>query len=148
MHKNHVAPMHQAAYTSGMTAALGGYVKTLRLRAGLSKAEVLRRMKTQFEQDPDRSTLYRIEQGRHWPGSDVLTALLGIIGGQVDDLVWLLSHRDAPELEGCQLAEAWLRKHGAASDIETVIRAQSRPDAEEIAEELEELARKIRAGLE
>lgn len=131
-----------------MTVALGGYTKTLRLRQGLSKAEVLRRIEKQFNQKTDRSTLYRVEKGEHWPDSDFLTALLGIIGGDLDDLVWLLQHRNASELEGCQLAETWLREHGTAADVEVVVQARSRPDAEEIAEELEELARRIRAGHE
>lgn len=148
MHKSHVAQEQQSAYTRAMTMALGGYIKTLRLRQGLTKAEVLRRMKKQFDQTPDRSTLYRAERGEHWPDSDVLTALLGIIGGRLDDLVWILSNPAASEVEGCQLAETWIREHGAAADVETVMRAQSRPDAEEIAEELEELAKKIRAGYE
>ena len=148
MHMSNVARMQQSAYTSGMTAALGGYTKTLRLRRGLSKAEVLRRIEKQFNQKIDRSTLYRIEKGGHWPDSDFLTALLGIIGGDLDDLIWLLQHGNASELEGCQLAETWLRDHGTATDVEVVMQARSRPDAEEIAEELEELARKIRAGRE
>jgi hypothetical protein len=105
-------------------------------------------MEKQFNQKPDRTTLFRAEQGKHWPDSDVLTALLGIIGGQLNDLVWILGHPAASELDGCRLAEAWLRDHGAASDVETVIQAQSRPDAEEIADELEELAKRIRAGRE
>ena len=146
MHKNHVAHTQQFAYTRGMTAALGGYVKTLRLRQGLSKAEVLRRIESRFGQTPDRSTYYRVEKGRHWPESDFLTALLGIIGGRLEDLVWFLDHHDAPELEGCQMAEAWLREYGETIDVETVVQAQLSPDAEEIAEELEELAKKIRAG--
>lgn len=148
MHKNTVAPTQQIAYTSGMTAALGGYVKTLRLQQGLSKAEVLRRIERQFGQKPDRSTLYRAEKGEHWPDGDFLTALLGIIGGQLDDLIWIRRHQSASELEGCQLAETWLREHGAIIDVEAVVQAQSRPDAEEIAGELEELAKRIRAGYE
>lgn len=150
MHTIHVARMHHAAYTSGMTVALGGYVKTLRLRQGLTKAEVLRRIEKEFgeKRTRDRSSYYRLEKGEHWPDSDFLTALLGVIGGQVEDLVYFLGNPKAEELEGCERADAWLRDHGKPADITTIVQAQSRPDAEEIAEELEELARKIRAGLE
>jgi transcriptional regulator with XRE-family HTH domain len=146
MHKSHVAYKQQFAYTRGMTAALGGYIKTLRLRKGLSQAEVLRRLEIQFDQRADRTRLFRVERGDHWPESDFLTALLGIIGGHLDDLIWIRGHRDASELDGCALAEGWVYKYGTAADAEAVIQAQSRPDAEEIAEELEELAKKIRAG--
>lgn len=148
MHRGHVARKQQLAYTRGMTAALGSYIKTLRLRRGLSQAEVLRRLESQFNQRADRSTLFRAERGDHWPDSDFLTALLGIVGGHLDDLVWIRLHNDASETEGCQLAEAWIRKYGTTADAEAVIQAQSRPDAQEIAEELEELAKKIRAGRE
>lgn len=146
MHTDNVARAQLSVYTGGMTVALGGYVKTLRLQQGLSKAEVLRRIENQFGQKIDRSTLYRVEKGEHWPDSDFLTALLGIIGGRLDDLVWILRHNTASEVEGCKLAETWLREHGVMADVETIMQARLRPDAEEIADELEELAKKIRAG--
>lgn len=148
MHKNTVARTQHVAYTTCMTAALGSYVKTLRLRQGLSKAEVLRQLSLQFGQSADRSTLYRAEKGEHWPDGDFLTALMGIIGGRIEDLIWIRRNQNATELDGCRLAEAWVREHGKPADVETVVRAQSRTDAVEIADELEELAKRIRAGRE
>ena len=148
MHESTVARMQQVAYTNAMAIALGSYLKTLRLRQGLSKAEVLRQLEEQFGQAIDRSTLYRAEKGRSWPDSDFLTALLGIIGGRLDDLVWIRRNTNATEMDGYQLAEAWIREYGKTADVEVVVRAQSRADANEIADELEELAKKIRSGRE
>lgn len=148
MHQNNVALMQQGTYTTGMTAALGGYLKTLRLRQGLSKAEVLRRLEDQFGEGVDRSTLYRAEKGKSWPESDFLTALLSIIGGRLDDLIWIRKNPSAQEIDGYNLAEVWVREYGTAADVSTIVRAQSLADAIEIADELEELARKIRSGRE
>lgn len=114
MHKCPVAQMQQVAYTTSMTTALGSYVKTLRLRQGLSKAEVIRRLDTQFGQKADRSTLYRAERGEHWPDGDLLTALLGVIGGRLEDLIWIRRNQDATELDGYNLAQKWLTEFGSA----------------------------------
>lgn len=148
MHKSPVAYVQQNAYTTAMSIALGSYLKTLRLRQGLSKAEVLRRMEKQYGDSVDRSTLYRAEKGQSWPDSDFLTALMGIIGGRLEDLIWIRGHPDAQELDGCDLAEKWVHEFGRPPDVVTVVQAQSRADADEIADELEELAKKIRSGRE
>jgi transcriptional regulator with XRE-family HTH domain len=148
MHGSPVAYVQQIAYTKPMTIALGSYLKTLRLRQGLSKAEVLRRMEKLYGDAVDRSTLYRAERGQSWPDSDFLTALLGIIGGRIEDLVWIRLHPNAQDLDGYDLAEKWVLKFGTPADAATVVQARSRADADEIADELEDLARKIRSGRE
>lgn len=148
MHRNNVALMQHLTYTSGMEAALGGYLKTLRIRQGLTKAEVLRRVKAQFDMDLDRSTLYRAETGAAWPDGDKLTALLGVIGGQLEDLVWIRKNADAKEVEGVARAEQWLRESSKPESVNVIVQARSRADATEIADELEELAKRIRSGRE
>ena len=130
MHRSPVARMQQIAYTTSMAIALGSYLKTLRLRQGLSKAEVLRRMEKRYGDSVDRSTLYRAERGQSWPDSDFLTALLGIIGGRLEDLIWIRDHPNAQDLDGYNLAETWVREFGSPADAATVVQAQSRADAD------------------
>lgn len=148
MHKYNVAGMQHCSYTEGMTLALGGYVKTLRVRQGLTQVAVLRLLKDQYALEIDRSTLYRAEQGKNWPEGDLLTALMDILGGRLEDLAWLQKHKQVSETKGIDLAESWLRERGAKTDIDTIVEARSRADADELARELEELARKIRTSRE
>ena len=91
----------------------------------------MRQLSLQFGQSADRSTF-----------------LMGVIGGRIEDLIWIRRNQNATELDGYRLAEAWVCEHGKPADVETVVRAQSRTDAVEIADELEELAKRIRAGRE
>lgn len=121
---------------------------TLRLHRGLSKAEVKRRMDREFGQDPDRSTLYRAEEGIAWPKGDNLVPLLGVIGGSIEDLVWIWQHPNATAVEGYERAQKWISEHANGQNVAALNGARSRSDAEEIANDLEELARKVRGGLE
>lgn len=148
MHRSNVAYTQHSRYTDGMAIALGGYLKTLRARQGLTKAEVLRRFSEQYKMTVDRSTLYRAEKGLAWPEGDILTGLLGIVGGQLEDLVWFRENNTASVAEGISRAEAWLQTYSKHESVVTIMQARTREDADEIAEELEELAKRIRSGRE
>jgi len=146
MHKSNVAAVQHARYTNGMSVALGGYIKTLRLRQGITQAALLRRLEKRFEKLPDRTKLYRVEKGEHWPDGDFLTALLDELGGRVPDVGWIQSHPKANEAQGVALAEQWLKERATPEAYRTIMEVAQGPDADEIATELEELARRVRGG--
>lgn len=146
MHMSIVAGTQHEGYTSGMSVALGGYIKTLRLRQGITQAALLRRLEKRFEKAPDRTKLYRAERGEHWPEGDFLTAVLDELGGRVSDIGWIQSHPKASEAEGVALAEGWLRERASPEAYRTILDAAQGPDADEIAAELEELARRVRGA--
>lgn len=148
MHRYNVAPLQQAAYTRGMNAGLGGYVKTLRVRQKLTQTAVLQALKERHGLTTDRSTLYRAEQGRSWPEGDLLAALMDVLGGRIEDLGYLQRHPESTAATGAELADKWIAERGAKPDVDTLSEARTRVDAEELASDLEELAKRIRAGLE
>ena len=152
MRTSNVAFVQQITYTAPMTEekvlvpALGGYLKTLRARKGLTQAKLIRELKDIYGITPDRSTIRRAERGVTWPDSGILTAFMGIVGGSMDDLVWIRSNPDASVKDGVERAETWLRNYGKAEDVEAIIEASSEIDADEIAADLEELAQRVRGG--
>lgn len=152
MHASNVAHMQHVTYTRSMAEetavvpALGMYLQTLRLRSNLSQAEVLRRYKDLCKVEINRSTLRRAESGKAWPESDILIGILGVVGGTLEDLVWIRQNPYADDLDSINRAEEWIRKYGKAESAEEVIQANSQDDAAELADELEALAKRVRAG--
>lgn len=99
---NNIAIMQESRYTSGMSAALGAYLKTMREGRKLDPKDVLPILSERLGKKVDHSRLWRAEQGNagRWPDGDFLTALLDVIGADLEDIRWIQMHPDAEAIEG------------------------------------------------
>lgn len=99
---NNIAIVQDDRYTSGMSAALGAYLKTMREGRNLDPKDVLPILSKRLGKKVDHSRLWRAEQGDagRWPDGDFLTALLDVIGGDLEDIRWIQLHPDAEPVEG------------------------------------------------
>ncbi len=122
--------------TMGM-CAVGGYLATLRSAAGLSQEGLARRL------DIASKTVSVWETAKQTPSADILARALQILGGNPADVQRLFIEGETVE-DGRRTAEAWLMARTSPEDMATLANAKARPDADRIAAELEELARRIR----
>ena len=101
-----IAIMQCAPYTSGMSAALGAYLVTLRKGRKLEPKDVLPVLSKQLGKKVDHSRLWRAENGGEgrWPDGDFLLALLDVIGGDIADIIWIQRNPDAKPQAGQERA--------------------------------------------
>lgn len=124
------------------TQAVGAYLQTYRDARGYSRVRLAALVGTSEAQ------IVRIEQGEQDTRGSLLLAIVRALGASADvvtDLI--LSEGDSAEI-GRATAQRWLAERGDAADVATIIDARARPDATAIADQLDELARRIRLGLE
>lgn len=97
-----IASMQCVAYTRAMSAALGAYLKTLRVGRELEPKDVLKALTDRLRKPVDHSRLWRAENGSadRWPDGDFLTALLDIVGGDLADVSWIQAHPNSTAAQG------------------------------------------------
>lgn len=120
---SNIAIMQDAIYTSGMSAALGAYLKTLREGRSLPPKSVLAQLTERLGKKIDHSRLWRAEnnEAKGWPEGDFLAALLDIIGGSLDDIAWIQRHPGATSEEGQLRAKLRLAVGAAVSEEERTL---------------------------
>ena len=91
-----------------MSAALGGYIKQLRVRQDLVQTDVQRRVESALGKKLDISRFWGVEAGERWPQGDFLTALIVVLRGSLDDMSWFIEHPDASAEDGAARADARL----------------------------------------
>lgn len=107
MHQSNIAEMQGVRYTTGMSDALGIYLKTLREGRRLRVNEVLQQLgeRLRLGKPADQTRLWRAENGKGWPDGDFLVALLAILQGSLQDVDWLQTHPDATKENAESLAK-------------------------------------------
>lgn len=100
--------------------ALGAYFQALRDMQRTSNGRKVSRARLAVQltdflgHEIDPSTIYRIEVGTQMPGGELLAALIGVLGGRIEDVIWCVQNPTATAEEGRHRALATL-----ASEIET-----------------------------
>lgn len=122
--------------------AVGAYLHACRDARGYSRVRLAALVGTSEAQ------IVRIEQGDQDTRGSLLLAIVRALGASADVVTDLaLSEQDSPEA-GRAAAERWLAERAGATDAATITGARGRSDAATIADQLDELARRIRLGLE
>lgn len=119
--------------------ALGAYFKTLRLGRDLHQADLAERLSLRLGRSVDKSTVWRMEKGRTMPSGPILSAVLGILGGDITDVNLLRATPDNIE-EGKRLARIRLTEEQVARADQMI---DETPDEvlDEIFDELRDEAR-------
>lgn len=86
------------------TTAAGAYFRTLREDHGWSQAQLAARLTDILQRNINVTTIWRIETGRTRPRTDMLTALLDALSGDIQQVTALLSSDALPEEEGIKAA--------------------------------------------
>lgn len=82
--------------------ALGGYLRGLREGQGLTPSEVVVALKPLIGRNVDPTTVWKIENAKMMPGSDLLLSLLQVLRGNAIDAWGILRRDDLSEADGEQ----------------------------------------------
>jgi DNA-binding transcriptional regulator YiaG len=118
--------------------ALAVYFSTLRMRHGLSRPQVVRRINERIGVEVDTSTVYRWERKGKRPSGPSLHALLDVLHGHMDD-VKAIDADPSNTQKGEYLAEKRFTE-SQQQRLDTIARDAS-PEVEEILRQLREEAR-------
>ena len=95
--------------------AVGGYLRGLRGVKDLTQTQVAAEVGRQLKRDVQPTTIWRIETARTIPKTDMLLAMLAILGGSVADLVRLNTQDNATAEDGLLAARDWFNTSAAAA---------------------------------
>lgn len=93
--------------------AVAGYLRGLREEQDITQTQVAAIVGKRLKRDVQSTTIWRIENGKSNPRSDMLIAILSVIGGSVKDLTDLQALETSSDTEGYAAAVTWLKTAAA-----------------------------------
>lgn len=93
--------------------AVAGYLRGLREGQDITQTEVAAVVGKRLKRNVQTTTIWRIETGQNVPKSDMLIAILSVIGGSVKDLADLQALEKDSDEEGYAQAAVWLKTAAA-----------------------------------